>query len=413
MKPIRLSLLAPLVTIWLAASALAQEPLWATRDRWLDTYASERGFADRCAAWKYVTNPANNRGGAETRKYVFLTISHNLSLPYVLDTDRVYTSNTRNRCEPIGANCDNGCRAPATASASSACLFQSAAACSAGGFCDVRAGGRSSAAQQQRLSDHVESIYGVMDDASNSCSSLGNNRLYGRLTVRGIEAVRDLGVRGVGMYGPMSWRSSRDLGGPHAPFTGSRESDRSGPRAQIHYFLHDGEARAIGRREVETVVHPRAFEIDLDYNWLHDSNPVCTYSGKKGYDRYRSTWGEGAGWTPVEYDYSPGGCAGTRIGAGGAVDGWTWQRETSADRYVALFGAGFEPIHGGNQVFFVQANPASMSPLAIAAEVVYDSAGQINAKVPLGLRASTAAGPAYVYVISNGRRSNTESITIR
>lgn len=397
-----------------SAAALAQEPLWATRDRWLDAYAKERGLADRCAAWAFVTHPANNKGGAETRKYVFLTISHNLSLPYVLDVDKTYKTNARNKCEPLGTSCNgSGCRAPATTSSSSSCLMQLGTTCAANGWCDVTAGGRSSAAQQERISDHVESVYGIMDDASGSCSSLGNNRLYGRLTARGIEAFRDLGSRGVGMYGPMNWRSSQDWGGPHAPFTGSRESDRSGPRAQVHYFLFDGDARPIARREVETVNHPRAFEMDLDYNWLHDSNPVCTYSGKKGYDRYKATWGEGAGWTPVEYEYTPGGCAGARIGAGGVVDAWTWTPITGADRYVAIFGTGFATASGGNRVYFVQANPGSMTPTTIAAEVVYDSAGQLNVKVPAGLRASTAVGPAYVYVLSSGRRTNTERIAIQ
>jgi hypothetical protein len=370
--PVRSNVRAAALAVFVcgvAPAALAQAPLWATRDRLLDSYAAERGLADRCDAWRFVTNPANNRGGAETRKYVFLTITHNLWLPYVRDVDRL----TRTR---------------------------------------------PTAAHQERLADHVEALYGVLDDASESCSGLGNNRLYGRFSALGEEAVRDLGSRGIGMYGPMNWRASRDWGGPHAPFTGSRESDRGGPRAQIHYFNFDADARPINRREVERVTNGRAFEFDLDYNWLHDSNPVCTYSGRRGYDRYRSTWGEPAGGAPVEYEYQPGGCAGTTIGPGGAVDAWTYERETTRGRFVAIFGTGFdgggtETGTGRNAVYFVQANPLAASPSVIAAEVIYDSAGQINVKVPESLRPSVERGPAYVYVIANGRRSNTESIAIR
>lgn len=341
-----------------AASAIAQQPLAATRDRLLDTYAQARGLPDRCAVWQWMTSPAANAGGAETRKYVFLTTTHNLWLPFV---------------QPAG-------------------------------------GGRVSPAQQERLSDHIVRIDAVRDDGGSRCGGGEDNRLFGRFSQTGIDAVRNLGVGSAfGMFGPMNWRQSGDAAGPHKPFTGSRESDRARPRAQLHYFRFDRDAKVLARPEVEAVLDPRAFEIDLDYNWLHDSNPTCTYSGTVGHQRYRNLWGEPAGYPAVEFDYQPGGCGSARIGAGGVVDAWSYAPATTTERYVSIFGVGFD---GDVAVWFHQAERGSGAIRAHAAQVLYVSANQINVKVPPALAPSAVVGPAYVHVVAGGRRTGFEAIRI-
>ena len=46
-------------------------------------------------------------------------------------------------------------------------------------------------------------------------------------------------------------------------------------------------------------------EVDVDYNWLHDSNPLCSYGGAPGYRVVEEHMGSG------EYEWTPSGCAPT------------------------------------------------------------------------------------------------------
>lgn len=77
-----------------------------------------------------------------------------------------------------------------------------------------------------------------------------------------------------------SWRESQDLGGPHAPFDLSDETQSGAPRGQTQYFSDPKSAKAsspLGRKDLETLVDPYALEIDQDYDCPHDSNPSCDY----------------------------------------------------------------------------------------------------------------------------------------
>ena len=76
------------------------------------------------------------------------------------------------------------------------------------------------------------------------------------------------------------WRDSHDLGGPHAPFDLSDETDPGAPRGQVQFFSNPTSARAtapLGRQDLATLVDPYALEMDQDYDCVHNSNPSCTY----------------------------------------------------------------------------------------------------------------------------------------
>jgi hypothetical protein len=76
------------------------------------------------------------------------------------------------------------------------------------------------------------------------------------------------------------WRDTHDLGGPHAPFDVSDETERGAPRGQVQFFRDPGSAVALaplGRPDLETLVEPLALEMDHDYDCVHNSNPVCEY----------------------------------------------------------------------------------------------------------------------------------------
>ncbi len=77
------------------------------------------------------------------------------------------------------------------------------------------------------------------------------------------------------------WRDSHDLGGPHAPFDLSDETNDGAPRGQTQYFKDPASTvanTALGRPDIANVVDPYALEMDHDYDCTHNSNPDCTYT---------------------------------------------------------------------------------------------------------------------------------------
>lgn len=77
------------------------------------------------------------------------------------------------------------------------------------------------------------------------------------------------------------WRDSHDLGGAHAPFDTSDETDTDSPRGQVQYFKDPASTAAkgaLGRTDLATLVDPLALEIDQDYDCPHNSNPLCSYT---------------------------------------------------------------------------------------------------------------------------------------
>lgn len=77
------------------------------------------------------------------------------------------------------------------------------------------------------------------------------------------------------------WRDSHDLGGSHAPFDESAETEAGAPRGQVQYFSDPASTVAtapLGRPDLMTLVDPYAFEMDQDYDCTHNSNPLCSYT---------------------------------------------------------------------------------------------------------------------------------------
>jgi hypothetical protein len=77
------------------------------------------------------------------------------------------------------------------------------------------------------------------------------------------------------------WRDSHDLGGPHAPFDLSDETDPGAPRGQVQFFkdVNSSVARAgLNRQDLTSLIDPLAIEMDQDYDCPHNSNPACDYT---------------------------------------------------------------------------------------------------------------------------------------
>jgi hypothetical protein len=109
------------------------------------------------------------------------------------------------------------------------------------------------------------------------------------------------------------WRNSHDLGGAHAPFDLSDETNDGAPRGQTQYFKDPASTAAntaLGRPDIMDVVDPYALEMDQDYDCTHNSNPDCSYTfygpacapstNLPGTAIYSGNYGDfGATWKPT------------------------------------------------------------------------------------------------------------------
>jgi hypothetical protein len=144
-----------------------------------------------------------------------------------------------------------------------------------------------SGATAERMLDHVKELHSMAAETS-SCGG-PDNRMYFTADDTLMYAMRNLGSI------PQGWKSSGDWAGPHSPFTQSRETIQGRPRGQTHQWAWDYEA-SVGVQKSGMAFRdydPHLIELDMDYNWVHDSNPECSYDGEYGRARYARVWGNG------------------------------------------------------------------------------------------------------------------------
>lgn len=170
----------------------------------------------------------------------------------------------------------------------------------------------------------MTSLYAVRGESNGDCGGGEDNRLFlgmdetARAMLELARTQRDRDDPFIRDFGDLDvydspdkrrWRRSRDLLGPHDPFTASVESNLGGPRAQVHYFKNPAAAVSLAGRGPELVgVDPASvIEIDQDYNFIHDSNAECGKNLEKYTRRYAEPSGLGLSWAPT---CNPGGGGG-------------------------------------------------------------------------------------------------------
>ena len=142
--------------------------------------------------------------------------------------------------------------------------------------------------------DHIEKLYRVIGGEGATATSAGScgGGEYNRMIMHMDAELHDTQVaantdQGAAPYDiadvvPTSyWRNSHDLGGPHAPFDLSDETNSGAPRGQTQYFKDPSSTVAnspLGRMDLTTLVDPYALEMDQDYDCTHNSNPACDYT---------------------------------------------------------------------------------------------------------------------------------------
>lgn len=166
-------------------------------------------------------------------------------------------------------------------------------------------GAKRSGSDLETALDHVISVYEIRD--SNGSNGGGNNnRIFLRADATLIAAFRDFD-------GALpEWTESKDLAGAHHPFDATSETITGQPRGQAHFWATDGASVPLGRPGVEDVNDPHVVEIDIDYDFFHNSNPEGVYfPNGKGRDHYAKVWSDKPTGMPAgdpEFDYVPTGC---------------------------------------------------------------------------------------------------------
>ncbi|HYI01373.1 hypothetical protein [Hyalangium sp.] len=255
------------------------------RDRLLDTLAAAHGRADRCAEW--ASMGPNQQG-------VFLTLTDLMYGTYMYPPPYkkyLYNNSAQGNCVAClydSVECRSGYECETNGKT---CLvyakpspYASYPVCMSAPATDTytvqqpRTG-----ASLEKMLDHVTRIYSMAAETG-SCGG-SNNRMYFSVDDTLMYSLRNL------FSAPVGWRNSGDLSGPHSPFTQSRETHAGQPRGQTHQFAWDTDAVWVQKPGMSTpVFDPHLVELDLDYNWIHDSNPECYYGGEYGRTRYTNFW---------------------------------------------------------------------------------------------------------------------------
>jgi hypothetical protein len=172
--------------------------------------------------------------------------------------------------------------------------------------------------------DHVTKLYravggqGATATDPGSCGGAEYNRLIMQMDTD-LHAVLAAANADQGMSGGQIqihdlttasfWRDSHDLGGPHAPFDLSDETDAGAPRGQVQYFADVTSAAAtapLGRQDLETLVEPLGLEMDEDFDCVHNSNPSCDYTSYGPACALEPNLAGVAIWQMNYGDYQPG-----------------------------------------------------------------------------------------------------------
>ncbi len=262
------------------------------RDRILTQYAYERGYSSACQIWGTMT---------PSQQGVFLTITDLLGRRSYMNVPRYnYQLNIfrgRDPCVSLNqgsTDCNDGGCYIRIDDNSNVCSLVDGPRCVGYGKCT----GVQARHEYDMVLNHVSKFYAINGGGS-ACGG-ASNRIF-------LQADQELMFRLRNIwFGLPLWSDSSDLSGPHDPFTQSRETHPRLPKGQTHQWAWDYEASYLFRENfVNSVFDPGMVEIDIDYNWIHDSNPECYYDGIRGRYYYQNTLGNHGLGGSVELDYTP------------------------------------------------------------------------------------------------------------
>jgi hypothetical protein len=277
--------------------------LGPNRDRILTEYAHARGYLNASHLWQ--TMSASERG-------VFLTITDLLGRrtymsPDTITNDYQYVGDDDDHafgCAQLNEipDCNEGCYVHPINYYGPACFHVTGQSCNEMGKCTNNATLDPRTNFDVALS-HVNKFYVIRGGSGDGCGGSNWNRIFFEADNALLYNFRNLFVH----YNLHStfWFNSSDISGPHDPFTQSRETGPGKPRGQTHEFAYDSDATSIYRAGLNGYYGTNIIEIDIDYNFWHDSNPECFYDGVYGRNKYQNLWSAYGLGGSAEYNYIP------------------------------------------------------------------------------------------------------------
>ena len=181
--------------------------------------------------------------------------------------------------------------------------------------------------------DHMNAVYAIAGghgpvpgSGTGECGGSDNNRLFLSMDHQLWLAfgLANATSGSSGNPGPLldpgnnrAWRESSDFLGPHDPFNASDETSYGSPRGQVHFWaprtnpertaylipLEPASTGPVSRRGVEGVSDPYLIEMDQDYNFVHDSNPLCSDFLEDYIENHGSSGPE-----PININWEPAAC---------------------------------------------------------------------------------------------------------
>ncbi len=181
--------------------------------------------------------------------------------------------------------------------------------------------------------DHINAVYSIAGghgptpgSGTGSCGGGDNNRLFMSMDHQLWLAfgLANATSGSVGNQGPLldpwnnrAWAETSDPMGAHDPFDASDETSYGSPRGQVHFWtprtnpertaylipLEPASPGQVWRPGVEGVSDPYLIEMDQDYNFLHDSNPLCSDFLEDYIENHGSSGPE-----PIDVDWEPEAC---------------------------------------------------------------------------------------------------------
>lgn len=179
--------------------------------------------------------------------------------------------------------------------------------------------------------DHITAVYSIAGGhgpnpgaGTGSCGGGDNNRLFMSMDHQlwlafGLANVTSGNPAPLhDPWGNRAWQESSDIAGPHDPFDASDETSYGSPRGQVHYWparlnpertaflvpLEPASPGPVWRPGVEGVSDPYLLEMDQDYNFWHDSNPLCGGALQDYVDNHGSSGAE-----PINVNWEPAACS--------------------------------------------------------------------------------------------------------
>jgi hypothetical protein len=262
------------------------------RNRLLDSYAAYKGLGSRVNAWNTFNQKQRDLFLIQTDLLGNRSFMGNVA-PIVINT---------NPCPGEGESCDSGCDVQQPGAAG-LCVHMDANGCVQNGYCFATPGVRTDFAMAL---EHVTQLYELLAPNSN-CGGDDNNRIFWSADAQLIGYFRNYA------FGLPMWDTNGDLGGPHSPFNNAsstlngRPFSCDGPDGQAQFFSFDWQAVGFQRGAAFLPADGHMFELDDDYDTVHNSSPECFYCGGQfARSMYESHWcsrqGNGA---PCDWGYAP------------------------------------------------------------------------------------------------------------